>query len=119
MGKAATTLNNVLSRRSQDESARLLGCTQPWISRLLRLKARPSREFLEKAKLVWPEIDIEASEEEYMDPRDLAARRARSLARLVLAVPEPEGSNPTYIIGAGYFERLRSAAREVIEVSRG
>jgi hypothetical protein len=70
-------------------------------------------ELILRAKGVWPDIDVNASEEEFMSPDELCARRGVDLARMVLSIPD-SGE-----LGLGFVERLRSAAQAVLAVDRG
>lgn len=110
-----------LEQLPRRESVAALGCHQSWISKLVNLRRKPGRELLDRAKELWPEIDVQASEEEYMSPLELCSRRGRELARLVLALPDSRG-NPagaSIELGSGYLERLRRTALAVLEAGRG
>jgi transcriptional regulator with XRE-family HTH domain len=107
------TLLDKLRELPQQEAAGLLGCSVPWISRLVNRQGRPGRELLERAAEVWPGLDVTASEEQFLSPVELSSRRGRELARLVLAVPEGQS------IALGYLERLRSVANDVLVAGRG
>lgn len=121
-GSGQVTLSQKLAGIPRKEAVEALDCHESWISKLVNLRSRPSRELLDRAKEAWPEIDVQASEEEYLSPVELSSRRGRALARLVLALPEDAAADPvgaSIQIGAGFLWRLRATALAVLEAGRG
>lgn len=115
MGKV-TLLQRLKEERGVD-AACALGCSPAWISKLLHRQKRPSEAFLARAQLVWPELDLQASREEFMDPVELAAARGERLARLVLACdPAADG---VIRLDAAFAQTMTRQALSVIEALHG